>query len=311
MAVQSVLGQTFDDFEIVISNGGSTDNTGEVVKRFDDPRIKYLESAERLSIGDNYQAGLDHASGEYITFLSDDDAFVPQMLERSLATIEKESIEVLVFKSCFYFQEPTTYLERELSENSLVVPPFSGKLSKFDGEEAARAVFGNFNIGTAQPKFNVSFLANAIYHRSVFSKISQRRPKNAAANTMRATTFNRATATMFPVIAPGFCVQETTTNNCITCRAATKPTTPRITRRAVTVNCMGAVNGSLGREEGADLSLGGRGSEFPLLVESFNTNKSAPAIRITAAHCASNSHKLTLPSVALLLLIGGGAKIQL
>jgi glycosyltransferase involved in cell wall biosynthesis len=177
MAVKSVLQQSFGDFELVISNGGSTDDTREVVHQFDDPRIKYLESVERLFIGDNYQAGLDHASGEYITFLSDDDAFVPQMLERSLAIIEKEPIEVLVFKSCFYFQEPTTYLDRVLSGNSLVVLPFSGKLTKFDGEDAARAVFGNFNIGTAQPNFNVSFLANAIYHQSVFSKISQRRPK--------------------------------------------------------------------------------------------------------------------------------------
>ncbi len=177
MAVQSVLGQTFGDFELVISDGGSTDNTREIVEKFDDPRIKYVRSVERLSIGDNYQAGLDQASGEYITFLSDDDAFTPQMLERAVESIEREPISILVFRSCYYFAEASLFGERVLGANSLVVLPFSGKLTRFDGSAAAHAVFGYFGFGMADSDLNISYLANAVYHRNVFARLRQRRPR--------------------------------------------------------------------------------------------------------------------------------------
>ncbi len=65
LAIQSVLGQTFGDFEVVISNGGSTDGTRSVVEGFDDARIRYFESDARRSIGDNYQTALDQTRGEY------------------------------------------------------------------------------------------------------------------------------------------------------------------------------------------------------------------------------------------------------
>ena len=69
LAIKSVLNQTFEDFELIISNGGSTDNTSDLINTFTDSRIRYVESKERLSIGDNYQNTLDNADGEYITFL--------------------------------------------------------------------------------------------------------------------------------------------------------------------------------------------------------------------------------------------------
>ncbi len=82
LAIKSVLRQSFEDFEIIVSNGGSTDDTKDVVAGFNAPRIRYVESETRLKIGDNYQNALAHATGEYLTFLSDDDAFAPVMLER-------------------------------------------------------------------------------------------------------------------------------------------------------------------------------------------------------------------------------------
>ena len=171
-AVRSVLEQTFEDFELVISNGGSTDETSEVVRTFDDPRIKYIESDRRLLVGENYQQGLESATGEYITFLSDDDAFVPQMLETVHQNLTEYEIEVIAFKSCFYFENPTRTSGHSLPGNSLMIQPFTGKVFEFDRSTASAAVFSHFNLGNGSTEnFNVSYLANAVYHRGVFSKI--------------------------------------------------------------------------------------------------------------------------------------------
>ena len=82
LAIQSVLQQTFGDFELVISNGGSTDNTKAAVAEFKDERIRYVETLQRLDMSENYDHALNHANGEYIIFFSDDDAFLPTTLEK-------------------------------------------------------------------------------------------------------------------------------------------------------------------------------------------------------------------------------------
>jgi len=178
MAIESVLQQSFEDFEIVISNGGSTDNTGDVVKQFSDPRIKYFESAKRLSVGDNYQTGLENASGEYITFLSDDDAFSLNTIKEVEEAIRGHECDVLVFKSAFYFDSEGTYGAVPVRQNSLVVPNHTGEVTKFSRDEAIKGVFSNFGLGDqVNKRFRGSYLANAVYHRSVLTKISQQRPK--------------------------------------------------------------------------------------------------------------------------------------
>lgn len=178
LAIGSVLNQTYRDFELVISNGGSNDGTAEVVRSFSDPRIRYIEAPARLSIGENYQSAYNQANGEYITFLSDDDAFVPQMLERVNNIILDEGIEILVFRSCFFFQDPTDYMGHRLPANSVFVHDFTGELFRYSGHDAACGVFGNADIGGKRfSNFCASFLANAIYHRSVFKKISEKNPQ--------------------------------------------------------------------------------------------------------------------------------------
>lgn len=71
-AIESVLQQTFQDFELVIVDDGSTDRTGEIVGAISDPRIRYFfKNNEERSIARNY--GLKKSSGKYISFLDSDD----------------------------------------------------------------------------------------------------------------------------------------------------------------------------------------------------------------------------------------------
>jgi glycosyltransferase involved in cell wall biosynthesis len=179
LAIKSVLQQTFADFEIVVSNGGSTDNTSEVVKSFDDARIRYIESKERLVIGDNYQAALDNARGEFITFLSDDDAFVPVMLERVKKIIDAEKAEVVAFRVSSYYHDGDMDLNRRIAPNTLAIARFTGKVTKFDTKRAIKLLYhlNGLEDYEMDDNFIVSFLANAVYHHTVFERIKKVRAK--------------------------------------------------------------------------------------------------------------------------------------
>lgn len=89
-AVQSVLAQTFPNFELIIVDDGSTDNTPEVAKRFlGDPRVRYVRQENRgLSAARN--TGIREARGKYVAFLDPDDLWLPEKLEKQVALVEKD-----------------------------------------------------------------------------------------------------------------------------------------------------------------------------------------------------------------------------
>lgn len=88
-AIQSVLDQTYPDFEIVVVNDGSTDNTREVVHRFSDPRMCYVyQENQGLSAARN--TGIRHATGAFLTYLDSDDLFLPRKLELLVAELASD-----------------------------------------------------------------------------------------------------------------------------------------------------------------------------------------------------------------------------
>ena len=85
-ALESVLAQTHDDFELVIVDDGSTDHTPGVIPRFDDRRVRYVRQANAgLSHARNF--GVASSSGHYVTFLDDDDEVLPGWLEAFVTQI--------------------------------------------------------------------------------------------------------------------------------------------------------------------------------------------------------------------------------
>ena len=79
-SIGSVLAQTFADWELIVMDDGSRDQTKEVVTSFKDPRIRYFyqENRERSAARNN---GIARAKGEWICFLDSDDAFMADHLE--------------------------------------------------------------------------------------------------------------------------------------------------------------------------------------------------------------------------------------
>jgi glycosyltransferase involved in cell wall biosynthesis len=87
-AIQSVLNQTFQDFEIIVVDDASEDQTGEVVQSFTDPRLRYMRHETSRGQGATRNAGLHQASGEYVALLDDDDEWMLQKLEKQVALLD-------------------------------------------------------------------------------------------------------------------------------------------------------------------------------------------------------------------------------
>ncbi|MBD3296034.1 MAG: glycosyltransferase [Candidatus Omnitrophica bacterium] len=78
-SVSSVLDQTFTDLELIVSDDGSEDNTAEVIRSFDDPRLRYIRSANK-GVSSARNRALEKAGGRYIAFLDSDDRWEPDKL---------------------------------------------------------------------------------------------------------------------------------------------------------------------------------------------------------------------------------------
>jgi glycosyltransferase involved in cell wall biosynthesis len=101
-SIESVLNQTYKDFELIIVDDGSNDNTDEVVNKYikKDNRIKYIKFEKNKGGNVARNAGINHSRGEYIAFLDSDDEWLSKKLERQISVFHKSKIENLGLVYC-------------------------------------------------------------------------------------------------------------------------------------------------------------------------------------------------------------------
>lgn len=90
-AIDSVLAQTFSDFEFIIFNDGSTDNTLNIIKSYPDPRIKIIDLGKNVGIPAALNSCLEQAQGRYIARMDADDICLPERLAKQVQFLDHDS----------------------------------------------------------------------------------------------------------------------------------------------------------------------------------------------------------------------------
>lgn len=101
-AIDSILSQTYGDFELIVIDDGSTDNTKEVVSSISDSRVVFVQHSENRGGGAARNTGIGCARGEYIAFQDSDDEWYPDKLSRQVEAMDGAPPEVGVVFTGFW-----------------------------------------------------------------------------------------------------------------------------------------------------------------------------------------------------------------
>ncbi len=93
-AIRSVLGQTYPNWELFVVDDASTDDTEREVRSYSDKRITYLRHHQNRRVSAARNTGIRSAQGEYVSFLDDDDEWLPEKLEKEVEVFRNSDPEV-------------------------------------------------------------------------------------------------------------------------------------------------------------------------------------------------------------------------
>jgi glycosyltransferase involved in cell wall biosynthesis len=144
-AVRSVLAQSFDDLEVVVSDNGSQDNTREAVLSFTDPRVRYVRTPSHTSIADSWEFARSQARGKFVMMLSDDDAVLPDGMAHFAEAHRRHEADFLFCDLAEYFDSTFVGPQR----NTVGCPRFSGATRVVSVDELLTPLFA------FRPAFNM------------------------------------------------------------------------------------------------------------------------------------------------------------
>ena len=122
--LESVLSQTYENWECIIVNDGSTDNTEEIAKKWceKDARFRYFYK-ENSGVSDTRNLGIKEARGEYIAFLDADDLYMPNFLDVCLENLVEKDVDLVAPKMLEFWDVQNEVIEDEDKKDYL----YSGK----------------------------------------------------------------------------------------------------------------------------------------------------------------------------------------
>lgn len=135
--IESVLNQSYKEFELLIVDNHSTDQTVEVVKQFQDPRIRLVQNDRNYGMFENWNICLRTARGKYIQMLCADDFLETDCLKKKVSILEKNPDAVLVFSASNVVDAQGKILMRRR--------PFHGDFI-CDGKRMAKRSFRSGNV---------------------------------------------------------------------------------------------------------------------------------------------------------------------
>ena len=123
--MDSVVGQTLKDIEIICVDDGSTDGSLDILREYaaEDNRIQIIEQ-KNAGAGAARNNGMRHATGKYLSFLDSDDFFEPRMLEKAFDLAEKDQADFVAYKSDQYHTEKKQFVSADWVIHENEIPPY-------------------------------------------------------------------------------------------------------------------------------------------------------------------------------------------
>ncbi len=154
------MAQQYSDYEVIVSDNCSTDDTRDVVEEYVRPGLSYVKTPRPMTMSDHWEWALDHAKGEFVTFLCDDDAVSPLLLTRVAEVIRWKNPSVVALKAGLYVYD--TWHDNG-KRNSLVAQPFSGEALKCNGKLVLSEMFARLQYWDT-PRANNAFFRKEVIH---------------------------------------------------------------------------------------------------------------------------------------------------
>src|SRR5579875_94233 len=161
-ALQSALDQTFEDYEIIVSDNCSADDTAQVVKGLSTPKVRYVRVDKPLSMPDHWEFALGKARGQYITYLCDDDALHPDVLKRVDSTIAKYGSSLIVLGSAIYYGD--NWLD-PTRRNCVATLSYTGRTRECDSRDTLTDLFKCLDT------YDAPRMQNSFCHRDIISQL--------------------------------------------------------------------------------------------------------------------------------------------
>lgn len=186
--IDSILAQTFTDFEVLLIDDGSPDKSGEICDEYakKDPRVRVFHK-ENGGVSSARQCGIDNAQGEYTIHADPDDWVEPNMLEELYAKAKEDDADMVICDYIYEKKTKTQYCKQEPSEISVrgvLIDLFFQRLHGSCWNKLIRTSFCNnvhfpinvnlwedlwFNCELLLYASSISYLPKAFYHYDLFS----------------------------------------------------------------------------------------------------------------------------------------------
>ncbi|HWB20298.1 MAG TPA: glycosyltransferase, partial [Phycisphaerales bacterium] len=164
LAVRTVIAQSFDDYEVLVSDNASADHTAQVIASFRDSRIRSVRTPTSLVMPESWAFALSHARGEYVMFLCDDDALHPRALASIDAVANQTNADVIYWRWCHY--QHADWSGSAGQDIFSFGPPFSDRVFNVNAERLLECAYDMRLSHNA----NVPRMLNTAVHRSAIDR---------------------------------------------------------------------------------------------------------------------------------------------
>jgi glycosyltransferase involved in cell wall biosynthesis len=173
-AIESILNQTFQDFEIVISDNASTDRTEEICRAYaaKDARVRYFRNEKNLGAALNYDRTFTESRGKYFKWAAHDDLLAPTYLEKCIQVLETQSDVVMCTAETLLVDAEGDRLGYDV-ENDCLVDQFGNRYRPYDEPRDFAAPTPHERYKSHLFKTRWVFEIFGVYRREIFDRTSK------------------------------------------------------------------------------------------------------------------------------------------